>query len=197
MSGSITVGGKILASHDNVSGKLSMSENVVFPADHVIQVKSVIRNTEWQGPDTVNNEHTLFTTDTSQTTAHTNTTFKVEITPISNTSKFLVQYAINIGNASTGVSFKLYRGNGTSPTYGSSGSRTPQSSASAWTHDGNQAQQTCYTILDEPATDAQLTYYLTYVYFGTKPWFNTNTSRAGQEYDDVYTSTLTVMEISG
>jgi len=37
MSGSITVGGKILASHDNVSGKLSMSgdvdmSNMVFPA---------------------------------------------------------------------------------------------------------------------------------------------------------------------
>jgi len=45
MSGSITVGGKILASHDNVSGKLSMSENVdmsnvVFPAGHVIQTKT-------------------------------------------------------------------------------------------------------------------------------------------------------------
>lgn len=36
MSGSITVGGKILASHDNVSGKLSMSGDVVFPAGHVI-----------------------------------------------------------------------------------------------------------------------------------------------------------------
>jgi len=47
MSGSITVGGKILASHDNVSGKLSMSgdvdlanvdmSNMVFPAGHVVQ----------------------------------------------------------------------------------------------------------------------------------------------------------------
>ena len=46
MSGTITVGDKILASHDNVSGKLSMSENVdmsnmVFPAGHVIEVKTI------------------------------------------------------------------------------------------------------------------------------------------------------------
>lgn len=37
MSGTITVGDKILASHDNVSGKLSMSGDVVFPAGHFIQ----------------------------------------------------------------------------------------------------------------------------------------------------------------
>jgi len=47
MSGSITVGGKILASHDNVSGKLSMSgdvdlanvdmSNMVFPAGHILR----------------------------------------------------------------------------------------------------------------------------------------------------------------
>ena len=46
MSGTITVGDKILASHDNVSGKLSMSENVdmsniVFPAGHVIQMVEI------------------------------------------------------------------------------------------------------------------------------------------------------------
>jgi len=51
MSGSITVGGKILASHDNVGGKLSMSENVdmsnmVFPAGHVIQTSFGTTNTE-------------------------------------------------------------------------------------------------------------------------------------------------------
>jgi hypothetical protein len=45
MSGSITVGGKILASHDNVSGKLSMSENVVFPAGHVLQISQNQFNT--------------------------------------------------------------------------------------------------------------------------------------------------------
>src|SRR6056300_310114 len=38
MSGIITVGDKILASHDNVSGKLSMSGDVVFPAGKIINV---------------------------------------------------------------------------------------------------------------------------------------------------------------
>ena len=197
MSGLITVGGKTLASHDNGTGNLSLDTNVKFPAGHVIQVKSAIRNTEWQGPDTVNNNHTLFATDTSTTTAHTNTVFKVEITPASSASKFFVQYAINIGNTSTGISLKLHRGIATSPIYGSSGSRTAQSSSKEWTQDANQSSQTYYSILDEPATDSTLTYYLTYVYFGVKPWFNTNVSRNAEAYDDAYTSTLTVMEVAG
>ena len=46
MSGSITVGGKTLASHDNGTGNLSLNNNVQFPVGHVIQVKSAIRNTE-------------------------------------------------------------------------------------------------------------------------------------------------------
>lgn len=37
MSGSITVGGKTLASHDNGTGNLSLNNNVQFPAGHVIQ----------------------------------------------------------------------------------------------------------------------------------------------------------------
>ena len=175
----------------------TIGSGVVFPAGHVIQVKSVIRNTEWQGPDTTNNEHTLFATDTSTTTAHTNTAFKVEITPASNASKFLVQYAINVSNTSSGISLKLHRGIATSPIYGSSGSRTAQSSSKEFTGDDNQSSQTYYSILDEPATDSTLTYYLTYVYFAAKPWFNTNVSRNNQAYDDAYTSTLTVMEVSG
>ena len=197
MSGSITVGGKTLASHDNGTGNLSLNNNVQFPVGHVIQVKSAIRNTEWQGPNTVNNNHTLFATDTSTTTAHTNTAFKVEIIPSSNASKFLVQYAINIGNESSGISLKLHRGVATSPIYGSSGSRTPQSSSKEWIGDSNQSSQTYYSILDAPATDSTLTYYLTYVYFGQKPWFNTNISRGGDAFDDAYTSTLIVMEVAG
>ena len=40
MSGSITVGGKTLASHNNETNNLSLDSNVQFPAGHVIQVKS-------------------------------------------------------------------------------------------------------------------------------------------------------------
>ena len=38
MAGTITVGGKILASHSNSDGKLSINNDVVFPAGHIIQV---------------------------------------------------------------------------------------------------------------------------------------------------------------
>ena len=45
MAGSITVGGKTLASHSNSDGKLSINNDVVFPAGHVVQVKqTVIKN---------------------------------------------------------------------------------------------------------------------------------------------------------
>ena len=40
MSGSITIGQKTLASHDNNTDKLSLHNNVVFPAGHVIQTVS-------------------------------------------------------------------------------------------------------------------------------------------------------------
>lgn len=193
---SITLGGKSVVTQTTPNQPI-IAGNVQFPAGHVIQVKSAIRNTEWQGPNTQNSNHTLFATDTSTTTAHTNTEFKVQITPASSASKFFVQYAINIGNTSTGISLKLHRGIATSPILGSGGSRTPQSSSKEWTQDDNQSSQTYYSILDEPATDSTLTYYVTYVYFGTKPWFNTNVSRNSQAYDDAYTSTLTVMEVSG
>ena len=162
----LTIGGKTVFTQSgtdepvlssDITGTLGSA--VVFPAGHVIQVKSAIRNTEWQGPDTVNANHTLFATDTSTTTAHTNTAFKVEITPASSASKFFVQYAINIGNESSGISLKLHRGIATSPIYGSSGSRTAQSSSKEWTGDSNQSSQTYYSILDEPATDSTLTYY--------------------------------------
>tara|TARA_B100001093_G_scaffold150514_1_gene143263 strand:- start:2898 stop:3455 length:558 start_codon:yes stop_codon:yes gene_type:complete len=38
MSGSITVGQKTLASHDNSTDKLSLHNNVAFPAGHIVQV---------------------------------------------------------------------------------------------------------------------------------------------------------------
>ena len=69
MAGTIKVGGVTLASHSDSTAKISVDNNVQFPVGHVIQVKSAIRNTEWYGPTTVNNNHTLFATDTSTTTA--------------------------------------------------------------------------------------------------------------------------------
>lgn len=79
MSGSITVGGKILASHDNVSGKLSMSENVVFPDGHVIQAKSAVYSTQ------VSNN----------TGEYEDTGLTASITPTSTSSKILVLVSQN------------------------------------------------------------------------------------------------------
>lgn len=41
MSGSITVGGKTLASHDNGTGNLSLNNNVQFPAGMMTYIKNV------------------------------------------------------------------------------------------------------------------------------------------------------------
>ena len=39
MSGIITLGGKILAQHDTITDKLTISDSVQFPAGHIIQTK--------------------------------------------------------------------------------------------------------------------------------------------------------------
>ena len=41
MSGSITIGQKTLASHDNNTDKLSLHNDVQFPAGHIIQTRSI------------------------------------------------------------------------------------------------------------------------------------------------------------
>ena len=41
MSGSITIGQKTLASHDNNTNKLSLHNDVQFPAGHIIQTRSI------------------------------------------------------------------------------------------------------------------------------------------------------------
>jgi hypothetical protein len=108
MSGSITVGGKILASHDNVSGKLSMSGDVVFPAGHVVQVK-------------------YYENDNPVTAETTNTTIEqwydlvvnASIIPINPLSKILVSCSASGAGPSTGyeISYRLLRSiNGSSYT---------------------------------------------------------------------------------
>ena len=91
MSGTITVGDKILASHDNVSGKLSMSENVdmsnmVFPAGHVIQTVYSFNTANGQSTGTqylydnnVSNTSTTGTPLTSITTKQNNTLLMVTL----------------------------------------------------------------------------------------------------------------------
>ena len=176
---------------------VSITNDVVFPTGMPIKVSSVMNNNEWQATTgSTNTEYPIF--GSSTTNAHTSTTFKVETSPKSTSSKFLVSYSICVSNYNTGLGIKLYRGGlGTSPTYGSSGSRTPVSSMHNWTNDSNQAHMVAHQLLDEPSTTTTFYYYLTFMHFNTNPWFNTTSSRNGQVYDDVATSTLTVMEIAG
>ena len=167
------------------------------PTGTILKVSSVTNNNEWQATTgSTDTEYPIF--GSSTTNAHTSTTFKVETSPASSSSKFLVSYSICASSYNTGISIKLNRGGlGTSPTYGSSGTRTPMSSMHNWTHDSNQAKMLSHQLLDEPNTTSTFYSYLTFIHFNTNPWFNTNSSRNGQSYDDVGTSTLTVMEIAG
>ena len=93
MSGTITVGDKILASHDNVSGKLSMSENVdmsnmVFPAGHVIQVVTDLKTVG----NTSNGTDIESVTITATTFALGYTTNSLTITPKYSNSKILLMF---------------------------------------------------------------------------------------------------------
>jgi hypothetical protein len=77
MSGSITVGGKILASHDNVSGKLSMSGDVVFPAGHVVQVVTNTMDDVYAITDTVDMQEIM---SCSITTKYQNSKITINMT---------------------------------------------------------------------------------------------------------------------
>ena len=192
--GDFKMGSKTVMSQ---SGTSNPTWGANAPTHAIVKVSSVTNNNEWQATTgSTNTEYPIF--GSSTTNAHTSTTFKIETSPKSDSSKFLVSYSICVSNYNTGMSIKLYRGGlDTSPTYGSSGTRTPVSSMHNNTGDSNQAHMVAHQMLDEPSTTSTFYYYLTFVHFNTNPWFNTNSSRGGQTYDDVGTSTLTVMEIAG
>jgi len=130
MSGSITVGGKILASHDNVSGKLSMSENVdmsnmVFPAGHVIQ--------------TVQHVFTGIADISSVSTdsfASFSVPFSKGITPFLSTSKILVSVNISLGHDNGSIHTAIYRdGNKLTGASGDSvGNRIASTTCSRYTN---------------------------------------------------------------
>jgi len=110
MSGSITVGGKILASHDNVSGKLSMSENVdmsnmVFPAGHVIQVVTDLKTVG----NTSNGTDIESVTITATSFALGYTTNSLTITPKYSNSKILLMFDGQVSTTDvSGVGFEIF-----------------------------------------------------------------------------------------
>lgn len=87
MSGSITVGGKTLASHDNGTGNLSLNNNVQFPAGHVIQVGYV----EYTNTVEINN------TSYVDIGTSSNGLIISAFTPKKDNSKLIIQFKVEIG----------------------------------------------------------------------------------------------------
>ena len=91
MSGSITVGGKTLASHSNGTGNLSLNSNVQFPAGHVIQVGYV----EYTNTVEINN------TSYVDIGTSSNGLIIPAFTPKRDNSKLIIQFKVEIGGGGT------------------------------------------------------------------------------------------------
>ena len=194
MSGSITVGGKILASHDNVSGKLSMSGDVVFPAGHVIKIKSAT----FRGTDS-NDTEAYVVIGSGDSDALTITTD----VPASNTSKFLLMVSIGAVNDSIGgsIAFRLNR-NGVFITESGSNANTQSREAASFrlgSDDNNHATGIAFNFLDSPSSGAALTYSVSFQNQDTAVATinkTSNSTNTNESYGTYTASTLIVMEIA-
>jgi hypothetical protein len=141
----------------------------------------------------------LTTTVTNTGGAFADTGLTVTITPISSTSKFIIQWAIPAGNAlaTASVGFNLVR-NGTNIAQGTSGSTniSTANNSGGSAHCGISAF--CY--LDSPATTSTLTYKVQVrAQGGTTGYINRTDQLSGGSdvYQAGYIANLIVMEISG
>ena len=124
----------------------------------------------------------------------------IAITPRSTSSKIFV--SCNVSHSSTqnatGIAFKVLRDS--TVLGGSEGSRTSVSFfGSPIASDSNMAGTDGFNYLDSPSSTSALTYKVQTTGFNSgQTWYiNTNISRNGQIYDDVATSSITVMEVQG
>ena len=124
----------------------------------------------------------------------------IAITPRSTSSKIFV--ACNVSHSSTqngtGIAFKVLRDS--TVLGGSEGSRTSVSFfGSPIASDANMAGTAGFNYLDSPSSTSALTYKAQVTGFnsGITFYINTNATRNGQVYDDVATSSITVMEVQG
>jgi hypothetical protein len=144
---------------------------------------------------------TLKTDKYSSTTATGSITgMSVTITPASTSNTILLMSHLTLAVPSTGTgwSFHWKRGS-TKIGVGSDGSRTPQGFAETYDSDTNTATTVAYHCVDSPNTTSAITYQLDYEKFNGAATLkvNTNTTMGGQSYDDIFTSGVIVMEISG
>lgn len=124
----------------------------------------------------------------------------IAITPRATGSKIFV--ACNVSHSSTqnatGIAFKVLRDS--TVLGGSEGSRTSVSFfGSPIAADDNMAGTSGFNYLDSPSSTSALTYKVQTTGFNSgQTWYiNTNISRDGEVYDDVATSSITVMEVQG
>lgn len=128
------------------------------------------------------------------------TGLSIAITPRSTSSKIFV--SCNVSHSSTqngtGIAFKVLRGS--TVLGGSEGSRTSVSFfGGPVASDANMAQTAGFNHLDSPNSTSALTYKVQTSGFnaGVTWYINTNATRNGQVYDDIATSSITVMEVQG
>ena len=165
--------------------EIQKGDGTAFPLGKILQVKSTLKTDP-------------FSSNVSSSEVDI-TGLSVNITPSSTSSKILVMAHVTVNsNGTSGVHIRIKRGS-TVVGGGSSGSRTPMGFVTdAGQQDGNRAITTGgYTFIDEPSSVAQLTYKVTYEQFNSSNTvkINTNGTIAGQAYDDIFTSGITVMEI--
>ena len=205
MSGSITVGGKTLASHDNGTGNLSLHNTVQFPAGHVIQVKTY---TEYKVfAQTLDND--------TETLGYGSTNFGVSITPKQTGSKNFIH--ISFGSLRSGpgggyaLGFRIMR-DSTSIKHNtgvetSASSGYPQLAFRGDAYHEAYNNATTYTLLDETANtkDVQVDYTLlayrhsnqySPVIIVNRMDFSTATTTNMAARDSSTTSHFTVMEIA-
>ena len=186
MSGSITVGGKILASHDNVSGKLMLDSGVVFPAGHVIQVESVIKTSVFE----------------TQSTSFTDVSgLSVGITPSSASNKILVMcsFLISTNSGSGYPQAKMLR-NGSDVYVGdpSSQRRLALLNATGYNADSNYSLPVSFQFLDSPASTSLQTYKIQCLQTAGN---TTRINAVGGDPDSIYgvrsASSIVLLEIKG
>ena len=206
MSGSITIGQKTLASHDNNTDKLSLHNDVVFPAGHVVQVLQSVKTDADETRASVSSTGFVDITGTDQNGS--GSVFCVKITPKFSTSKILVLTSINLsGDGTTNFSYlKLFR-DSTGLFIGDSAGNRVLGSAMTFDHAANSGvlDMISFQFLDSPtipSTPVEIIYKVKYaVGLGTdnSGYASINASRRDGAYthaDMRGASSITVMEIS-
>jgi len=177
MSGSITVGGKVLASHDNVSGKLSMSENVdmsnmVFPAGHVISHSIPFF------------DNGVASSIETSSTSYQETGIEVSLTTklSSSDSRIVVQFytgfARMIGNISAITIWTVGRSTASSTTYASATDLTDDQSSYFYPGATNTYWSQHSTWIDTGSYLADTTYYYQ-IYLRSYVSYTTQLARQG------------------